>query len=156
MDNLEQDEIDNTISVIESRTDRHLLYISLIITIVMQTRHPWLLENTLIPVSLFGLIFLAKAFLYRWPRFNNQIIRKALFFLVIAFYCFARGLDDKNDYLRFWHGCWHFFGAIGLFYFYNSIDKDRIEKDIVSVPRYKSFGWFEITYELLGINKKFS
>lgn len=36
--------------------------------------------------------------------------------MVIAFLFFYKGLDDHNDYLRFYHGLWHLF--VGIFSFY--------------------------------------
>ena len=35
---------------------------------------------------------------------------------VVAGYCFFKGLKNKNDYLRMWHGMWHLLVCIPSFY----------------------------------------
>ena len=44
---------------------------------------------------------------------------------MLAFYCFGRGLDDDNDYLRIFHGMWHCFGSVAIFYINQSVDRNQ-------------------------------
>ena len=40
--------------------------------------------------------------------------------MITAFYFFYRGLDDYNDYLRFYHGMWHLFISFFAFWMWQS------------------------------------
>ena len=48
----------------------------------------------------------------RWADVHPLQFRTAIAGLCLALVCFVKGLDDHNDYLRLWHGCWHAFGAV--------------------------------------------
>jgi hypothetical protein len=148
MDNLDRDG-DIYISCYESNTDRVLLYLGLFITLLMQTKHPWDLENTLIPILLYGVVLILKVLLVRRPRIIRQNFSKACSILGFGFYCFNKGLDDANDYLRMWHGIWHFCGSASLFYFYQSVPKDKPLKMIhfEPGPNYPTYGfWRTLVY----------
>ncbi|OMJ83398.1 hypothetical protein SteCoe_15663 [Stentor coeruleus] len=124
MDNL--DYIDGVyISKYETNIDRALCYSGLFLTLFMQTKHPWDLENTIIPVALYLFILIGKVLFIRKPRLNHKYFVRAWSIMVFGFICFYKGLDDANDYLRIWHGIWHFCGSAALFYFYQSIHKDK-------------------------------
>ena len=124
MDNI--DYSDGTyISRYETNIDRVLCYLGLFITLLMQTKHPWDLENTLVPLALFLLILVFKVTFVRKPRIIQQNFMTAWGILAFGFVCFYKGLDDEKDYLRIWHGIWHFCGSAALFYFYQSIPKDK-------------------------------
>jgi predicted membrane channel-forming protein YqfA (hemolysin III family) len=47
---------------------------------------------------------------------RSDVIRGACF-IVVAFFFFARGLDEDNDYLRLNHGLWHVFSSIAFHFF---------------------------------------
>ena len=124
MDNLDYSSKDHS-SQYECVTDRVLCYLGLFLTIIMQTKHPWDLENTVVPVVLFYLILIIKIVFVRRPRINRKNFNKGIMILGFGVICFYKGLDDENDYLRIWHGLWHCGGSISLFYFYQSLMKDK-------------------------------
>ena len=97
-------------------TDIHLFFIGLFLALIMQTEHPWKLENTLVPVVLFLILLLLSVTLRGPGKYRSSQLKRGGIFLLIAFYCFGKGLDDDNDYLRIFHGCWHMFGSIAIFY----------------------------------------
>jgi predicted membrane channel-forming protein YqfA (hemolysin III family) len=129
----------------EGRTDRALCYFGLFVTLLMQTKHPWDIENTVIPVVLFYAILVVKIVFYRRPRIFFQKFYPGCAILVFGFYCFYRGLDDDNDYLRVWHGIWHCCGSSSLFYFYQSLSKHQhmASLEIDPGPTYQNFSYFK-------------
>ena len=124
--------------------DVHLIMIGLFITMIMQAKHAWLIENTVIPILIFFAVFLVKIIFIRRSRFNYYYFKRGAFFLFIAICFFIKGLDERKDYLRFYHGMWHCFLGISSFYLWQCIDKDKNDGNIVikvaSQKRY-SF-WF--------------
>lgn len=42
---------------------------------------------------------------------------------------FVRGLDDATDYLRFYHGMWHFCVPLS-FYFFFGVDRSLSKRDL--------------------------
>lgn len=124
MDNLEYSN-GIYLSAHENIIDRVLCYLGLFITLLMQTKHPWNLENTVVPIAIFASITIGKTILYRKPRLHKQNFGFGCAILALGLICFYKGLDDNHDYLRIWHGCWHICGSAALFYFYQSIRKDE-------------------------------
>ena len=125
MDNLEKNASGAYTSPIASRADYHMLYFGMFMTLIMQTKHPWDLENTLVPVLLFTFIAAVKVVFVRRPRIDFRYLRQGLPFFICAVYCFAKGLNEHEDYLRIHHGMWHLFSSIGIFYMWQSVDKMR-------------------------------
>ena len=35
---------------------------------------------------------------------------------LVGVLCFVKGLDDKHDELRMWHGLWHFFAGLAAYF----------------------------------------
>lgn len=97
--------------------------IFLVLTLWMQERGPWKLENTFIPILLavpVGLFFLWKTpHLYR-PQYSFFYFSMGWIITVIGVYFFVIGLDDKNDYLRINHGLWHTFASLAAYCFINA------------------------------------
>jgi predicted membrane channel-forming protein YqfA (hemolysin III family) len=89
----------------------------------MQTKHPWELHNTYVPVLLFVAILFIKIAMREPTKYNREQTKLGLFFMVFAVTCFILGLDDDNDYLRIYHGFWHLFGSIANFYLWQVIDR---------------------------------
>ena len=148
MDNLEYSE-GIYISIHETKVDRVYCYLGLFITLLMQTKHPWDIENTVVPIVLFFCLAVGKAIFYRRPRINWQYFRYGCGILTLGIFCFYKGLDDANDYLRIWHGLWHICGSTFMFYFYQSIRKDTgirgLEIEISPRHEYYSF-WNTLVY----------
>lgn len=143
----------------ECVTDRALCYLALFLTMIMQTKHPWDLENTIVPVALFYMILVGKIIFYRAPRVNKVNLNKGLTVLGFGIICFYKGLDDNNDYLRIWHGMWHCCGSIALFFFYQSLMKDKSAGSTQTglVPPVTNFGyiqtWGILIRKFLGLFK---
>mmetsp|Transcript_33979 Transcript_33979/g.59213 ORF Transcript_33979/g.59213 Transcript_33979/m.59213 type:complete len:254 (+) Transcript_33979:1345-2106(+) len=123
MDNVDKEE-NYYKSAFETRQDRHLLYVGMGLTLVFQTDAPWRLENTVTPIVLYGVLLIIKTLMCR-PRVNFAYFKPGLSLLLFGCFCFYKGLDDRNDYLRIWHGCWHLFAGASTFFILQSIDKDR-------------------------------
>ena len=105
-------------------TDINLIMIGGGVTLVMQTKHPWDLENTVCPILLFVGVLVVKLVFWRKPRVNSEYLKKGGLLMLCAVICFVRGLDDETDYLRFWHGCWHCFVGLSSFFLWQSVEKD--------------------------------
>mmetsp|Transcript_148305 Transcript_148305/g.259197 ORF Transcript_148305/g.259197 Transcript_148305/m.259197 type:complete len:224 (-) Transcript_148305:230-901(-) len=112
----------------------------LVLILWFQERGPWDLENTIIPIVIAFSTLVGK---YLWLRRLPPFVRQrpfhiGLVWLLLAVVAFSRGLDDSTDYLRFWHGLWHMFGAVAFHFFW------RIDR----------FGWgFGVNYRREGENK---
>jgi hypothetical protein len=104
-----------------------LNFISILITLVMQIKHPWDLFNTIVPIVIFAFIMLYDQYTNGFPVFNREALKKGLTFLVIAFSMFVKGLDDENDYLRIYHSLWHVLIAISSYYIWQFQDNKIIE-----------------------------
>ncbi len=46
------------------------------------------------------------------------MLKYGMFLFIPAVFFFARGLNRKNDYLRFGHGLWHLLCGFAFYYFY--------------------------------------
>ena len=101
------------------KLDFHLNMSGFIITIIFQESDPWNLLYSIIPVALYLLpcIYLL-VFRDRKPVVNTNMRNKWLFWFAIAFVCFAKGLNEFEDYLRLVHGFWHLFVGVFSFYFW--------------------------------------
>lgn len=78
------------------------------ITLFFQELGPWNIRNTIIPIIPTSLLLMYRLVLGSpRPRLHPRWLALALFCLVPAVVCFAKGLDDERDYLRMWHGGWH-------------------------------------------------
>ncbi len=153
MDNLDTDSEGRYLSVHDCRVDRQLAYIGLFITLLMQTSHPWHLENTVVPILLYLGLFVAKILFVRKPRYNLYYLKRGIGLLGIAVFCFVKGLDDLNDYLRIWHGCWHMFGSISLFFTLHTVEKDKPDKTvhIDTFARQDKFEFWEVFFYVYGL-----
>lgn len=143
MDNIEKVEGKYS-SEYEGKTDRALCYFGLFITLLMQTKHPWDIENTVVPVVIFYVALAFKLIFYRRPRIYYDNFNRGCLILGFGFFCFYKGLDDDNDYLRIWHGIWHCCGSTSLFYFYQSLSKNKHLLDLEIDPGhiYQNYSYF--------------
>jgi predicted membrane channel-forming protein YqfA (hemolysin III family) len=104
-----------------------LNFISMLITITMQTKHPWDLFNTIVPIVLFVFVVVYDYYRNGLPTINQNALKKGLSVLVIAVSMFIKGLDDENDYLRIYHSLWHVFIAISSHYIWQFQDKKVVD-----------------------------
>jgi len=88
-----------------------LKYFMLCWTLLQQERGPWKLINTLLPIigALVLPILKHAVYLRRYPEYHWRHFRVGMALLLVSFAFFAKGLDDKNDYLRIFHSGWHVF-----------------------------------------------
>ena len=107
--------------------DIHLNTIGLFIVLLMQAKHAWRLENTIIPILIFIVLFILKLIFIGKSRFNRYYLTRGVGILLVAVYFFSKGLDEHSDYLRFYHGMWHCFVGFSSFFLWQSIDKDRAD-----------------------------
>ena len=155
MDNLDRDATGAYVSPVVAKLDYHLLYGGLILTLVMQTKHPWDLENTLVPIIVASVVAGVKVFFIRRPRIDLQYVKLGTPFFVAALYCFAKGLNEHEDYLRIHHGLWHLFGSIGIFYLWQSVDKMRHDP-CVAIAKFEEverFGLLTCLSHMLGLSR---
>ena len=80
-------------------------------------------------------------------------LKRGIGLLGIAVFCFVKGLDDLNDYLRIWHGCWHMFGSISLFFTLQTVEKDKPDKTvhIDTFARQDRFEFWEVFLYIYGL-----
>mmetsp|Transcript_9287 Transcript_9287/g.13811 ORF Transcript_9287/g.13811 Transcript_9287/m.13811 type:complete len:258 (-) Transcript_9287:282-1055(-) len=136
MDNLQKKKGNIYHSKNTCTTDIHLIMGGTALTLTMQAKHPWLIENTVVPILVFLVLLLIKLAVVGTSRLNKRFFFKGMLFMGFGVMCFVRGLDDQTDYLRFWHGCWHCGVGLSSFYLWQSIDKDRELKGF-KVAKYK-------------------
>jgi hypothetical protein len=144
MDNLDRNSLGELESRHESRSDRHLTYWGLLLTISMQTKNPWDIFNTYFPILIFLGIFIFRV-AQRRPRLNAVMFRRGMGLLGIAICLFVLGLDDERDYLRIMHGLWHTIGSFSMFYLMQSIDKDKPDPklQIARLPKMERFSFWQ-------------
>jgi predicted membrane channel-forming protein YqfA (hemolysin III family) len=91
--------------------------ICFLFVMIVQTKDPWDIINTVVPLIL--AIFYLLFDLFRKGsnmRINESNLKKGLFIFSLGLICFYFGLDNENDYLRLIHGFWHFFIGLATFY----------------------------------------
>lgn len=100
-----------------TETDTILNYLALIINLILQESDPWNLSYTVMPIFIYFLMI----WVLSWKRgrkivYNRKMNRFGLIALMTGIFCFYLGLDEFKDYLRFFHGCWHFFVGVSSFF----------------------------------------
>ncbi|CAE8637896.1 unnamed protein product, partial [Polarella glacialis] len=90
---------------------------SVSLCIILQLMSPWDVNYTIIPlVAAFVWMILVLLFQRRLPRLDYSAFRIFLLFIAGAALCFVKGLDERKDWLRLWHGGWHLcIGAVCYF-----------------------------------------
>ena len=103
------------------------------LVMILQEWKPWNMRVTLFPIILFNSLILFKFVLYFLSNFKNNKyafnwdfnkLKMAYIPMTAAIYCFYLGLDDKNDYLRIFHGLWHCFGGISTYWLWQIVKND--------------------------------
>jgi len=124
MDNIHYNEYGEPESRHEAKLDRHMNYCGLGLTLIMQTKDPWDIFNTYMPILIFLAIFLVRIYRRR-PRVNKGMLYTGLGLLCLGVFFFSLGLDEEFDYYRVYHGLWHISAATSCFYLMQSVDKDK-------------------------------
>ena len=107
----------------EKQIARFLRWFGLAHCFVCQEKAPWVEFYTYLPILVILVIALIK---WRWnpakyrPRFNFVRVFTSIACTLIGVGFFVIGLDDKNDYLRIYHGLWHVFVSLSFMMFYLS------------------------------------
>lgn len=153
MDNLQLNEHGEYTSPPSSHSDMHLNMVGLFIVLLMQTNHPWHLENTVVPILIFVGLCVVKNLLVRKARFNSYYLKIGGFMQIIAIVFFVRGLDETTDYLRMHHAMWHCFSCLASFYLWQAIDKDKEDKSvkIVSFSRQQRYNLITELKEVMQV-----
>lgn len=90
----------------------------------MQEKDPWNVGYTVAPCVLFAIVaigiryYLRKSRKVHYDR-RNMMIALVPFCFGLGF--FYLGLDDRNDYLRIFHGAWHICASIFGYYCLTSV-----------------------------------
>ena len=100
-----------------------LQLLGLFLVLTMQAQDPWRLLNTFVPILIFLSAALIRHFFVKPARLNSRFLELGVGFIAVAFVCFVKGL--KHDYLRTWHGLWHFFGGFAVFYLWQAVDTSK-------------------------------
>eukprot|EP00930_Biecheleria_cincta_P005788 TRINITY_DN106746_c0_g1_i1.p1 TRINITY_DN106746_c0_g1~~TRINITY_DN106746_c0_g1_i1.p1 ORF type:complete len:214 (+),score=25.30 TRINITY_DN106746_c0_g1_i1:94-735(+) len=87
------------------------------IAVTAQLMSPWNIQFTVVPI-LIALVYvlISIAIARRLPVVDGRAGLKALAILAVAVFFFVKGLDEKKDWLRLYHGGWHV--CVGPFFCY--------------------------------------
>ncbi len=100
-----------------AETDTILNFSALILNMILQESDPWNLSYTVVPILVYFLMIYGVS----WCRDRKTVYKRKMhiygvFTIIPGVICFYLGLDEFKDYLRFFHGCWHFFVGVSSFY----------------------------------------
>lgn len=109
-------------------------YFIFFIILLFQQRGPWDIENIVIPVVVDFLIEIYIIIKYGLPDFNTSIFLNGIIFLIISIFCFYKGSNASNDYLRIWHSLWQFFASITSFFIFQIQQNEYI--GIIQIIKY--------------------
>ena len=91
----------------------------LFMTLVCQEISPWNEFFTFFPILVPAFLVIVRRLVFLeshlCPRLKPSWLILGVISLLAGLGCFIKGLDDRNDYLRIWHGMWHVFGSLGFF-----------------------------------------
>jgi len=91
---------------------------SMVMVVCFQELGPWSLICTLIPIvtSLIVFAWFLRANPAHWRLYNGNMAR-GLLAMAAAFICFFKGLDERRDAYRAFHGFWHVFMGTAVYFF---------------------------------------
>lgn len=99
-------------------------WVFLVITVICQEAAPWVEFFTFLPIGIGWFVAMARLLWFTpkefRPMYSGKTLSAGIVCLLLGLYCFIRGLDDENDYLRMWHGMWHLFAALGIYCMFRS------------------------------------
>lgn len=106
-----------------------LRWVSLCVCLYFQELSPWNIVCTIVPILFSVIILGVKLYISKErPQGNLRNTLFAFGFGSIAGFFFYKGLNDAADYLRIYHGLWHFFAGISIYFFYLSRDAEELKK----------------------------
>jgi predicted membrane channel-forming protein YqfA (hemolysin III family) len=111
----------------------------LFIVIILQEAAPWDLRYTVVPVCVCVTVPIASHVLNRRRRQGLHVRRLiiGLASCAVGAVNFVIGLDDQNDPLRVFHGLFHVFIGVGIFFFFYALRRPLERKRSPSQsPRY--------------------
>ena len=132
-------------------------YFSLVFILIFQTKAPFELINTFIPLSFFFLLMLYYITLYGIKNINYTPIKNGLVLMTLGLICFFKGLDRKTDYLRFVHSIWHVFAGWGGFYLWQGRDNTDDQLGYLSIlklPLNSEINYLGKDSQILYLNSK--
>lgn len=102
---------------------RMLQYTMLLIIVILMEKGPWKLSYTIGPIVLSASLPILKwcVFSKTPPPYDWRMLRRGGIFAVCAFFCFYQGLNERDDYLRMWHGLWHLFTSVFSVYLWQVV-----------------------------------
>ncbi|KAL6050518.1 Transmembrane protein [Balamuthia mandrillaris] len=97
----------------EDRKSKELFrWVLLCWTLWCQERGPWDVTFTLLPI--------ATSIVCVMLRLLQERLLAGCLLMSIAFVFFVLGLDERNDFLRIYHGLWHMLGGLAMWAFLSS------------------------------------
>lgn len=94
-------------------------YLVLVTVLLAQESGPWALSHTLFPVCICICVLLVSRVI-GVPTQTTIAQRKPAILgttlLLLACLCFGKGLQQQQDPLRLWHGLWHCFVGMSMYY----------------------------------------
>lgn len=95
----------------------------LCITLILQEKAPWDERFTVYPILVAAALPVFKWVVIkrRWPPYHTAATKRGLVMLGMAIVCFVKGLDERQDYLRLWHGSWHMMLSFAFFHLWQLI-----------------------------------
>jgi hypothetical protein len=89
----------------------------LFVVLVLQEKAPWDVNYTVYPI-----VACITIPLFSWlrrgtlPSLHRRHARTGLGAFAVAVVCFYKGLDEKRDFLRMWHGAWHMMVGVAMYH----------------------------------------
>jgi hypothetical protein len=105
--------------------DFQMKFIVVLIAILTQEKAPWDVNYTFIPILFFGsLPFIWHLFIHkRPPHYEWRHFFMGFGSLLVAACFFVRGLDDRTDPFRMYHGLWHVVGGFSSWHLWHIVQK---------------------------------
>jgi hypothetical protein len=106
-------------------TELWLKFATMLVALVTQEKAPWDVRYTFGPILMWGslpvfwhLFVHRRPPVYDWRQFTIGFAA-----LLVAAGFFVRGLDDKTDPSRFFHGMWHVVGGVASYHLWRIVLK---------------------------------
>ncbi|EPY25209.1 hypothetical protein STCU_00015 [Strigomonas culicis] len=114
----------------KAETRNYIYFLSFFVVMILQEGYPWDERYTAGPV-LFAVPFpIISLLLYPQKRafLNLRRVAIGVFVTLLSALFFIRGLDDKTDPLRIFHGMFHLLVGVGVYIMWSGIKYQRAQK----------------------------